>query len=304
MNNTTQRWVPQPNGRGTVDTIWSCAFTIFLCCWSSLCVNVAARGESRWNRLCSKFHLACLGMLGPELLVTLALGQYNSARLSVHRFRSTGYSEQTMSHAFFANMGDFVLQTPGYRAFPLNAKQLHYLVKMQLVALPLLEKEDIEDRDKYDSLSRYSIKDPTYERRTQLTGVRFLMVCQVLWFSLSSIGRAASHPNISTMEFTTLAFIPCMLATSVCWRHKPADVGRPIILHCESPISEILIAAGDEAKEPYRNTPLDFVSREEWLLSLLWLYDQNILRCMRLLLFGKRLEDRPITRMPNEMGQP
>ena len=112
-------------------------------------------------------------MLGPELLVILALGQYNSARLSVSLFRSTGYSEWTISYAFFADIGDFVLQTSDFTAVPLNAKQLHYLVKLQLVALPLLEKEAIEDRDEHNGLSRYSIKDPICERRTHLTGVRF-----------------------------------------------------------------------------------------------------------------------------------
>jgi len=137
--NTTPGRVPQPDGRGTVDIIWACAFTIFLSCWSSFCVNVAAKGESHWNKLLSKFHGACLGVVGPEFFFALALGQCDSARLSVEQFRSTGYSRWTIRHAFFADMGAFVLQMPDFPAFPLDEKQLHYLIKNQRITYPLLE---------------------------------------------------------------------------------------------------------------------------------------------------------------------
>ena len=35
-----QGWTSSPNGRGTVDIIWQCSSTIFLCCWTVLCLNV------------------------------------------------------------------------------------------------------------------------------------------------------------------------------------------------------------------------------------------------------------------------
>jgi hypothetical protein len=82
-HNTTHGWVPQVDGRGTLDILWSCTITIFLCCWTSVCANIPAKEDSKVDRFRDKFDLACLGILGPEFLFALALGQYDSARRSV-----------------------------------------------------------------------------------------------------------------------------------------------------------------------------------------------------------------------------
>jgi len=71
-----------------------------------------------------------------------------------------------MSHAFFADMGGFLLQTPGWPAFPLDAQQLHYLVKKDYIKCPKLEKRIIDDVNKADGLARYEAlsrsDDPTF----------------------------------------------------------------------------------------------------------------------------------------------
>src|SRR5256885_8314531 len=70
--------------------------------------------------------------------------------------------------------------------------------------------------------------------------IRIITVVQVLWFSVNCIGRLIQRMELTTLELTTLAFIFSMLATSVCWRHKPSDVGYPIVLKTETTIAEIL----------------------------------------------------------------
>ena len=126
------------------------------------------------------------------------------------------------------------------------------------------------------------------------------MVCQVLWFSCNYIARIVQHLETSTLEFTTLAFVLAMLAPCVCWRDKPANVGRPIILNCNSSIAGVLKAAGDDAKQPYKFTPLDVVSRFEWSGILPWSYNHNVLRQMHILLSSRRTTVRPINWIPNE----
>jgi hypothetical protein len=76
-------WTASPNGRGTFDIILSCLFTIILCCWTTVCPNLPALSESRWVQFRDKFDLACIGLLGPEFLLGIALGQRTSARRSV-----------------------------------------------------------------------------------------------------------------------------------------------------------------------------------------------------------------------------
>jgi len=78
-----QGWVPQPDRRGTFDILCSCSITIFLCCWTSVIPNIPARTDGAWDRFRDKLNLAGLGILGPDFLFTLALGQWDSARRSV-----------------------------------------------------------------------------------------------------------------------------------------------------------------------------------------------------------------------------
>lgn len=156
-SDTTQGWVSSPDARGTLDIIWSCAFTIFLCCWSSVYANIPAAGDGSWERFRDKFELAALGMLGPEFLFALALGQWQSARRSVHKFKSAGYGGWTIRHAFFADMGGFVLKSPDFPTFPLDAEQIYYLILKGYLDIPNVERGVIDDKNKADGLARYII---------------------------------------------------------------------------------------------------------------------------------------------------
>jgi hypothetical protein len=160
--NNTRGWVSSPNSRGTLDIIWSCAFTIFLCCWTSVYPNIPAATDGKWDRFRDKFELACLGMLGPEFLFALALGQWQSAHRSLKRFHASGFSEWTIRHAFFADMGGFVLKSPGFPNFPLDAEQLHYLISNGYVKYPNVEKGTIDEKNKADGLSRYISRNQRY----------------------------------------------------------------------------------------------------------------------------------------------
>lgn len=78
-----QGWTVGPSQRGTANIIITCAATTFLCCWVSVYPNIIAPNEGRWASFRDKLSLACLNLLGPEFLITLAAGQKSSARQSV-----------------------------------------------------------------------------------------------------------------------------------------------------------------------------------------------------------------------------
>ena len=197
-----------------------------------------------------KFCLTGLGIIGPDFILQSALGQWISARRSVRDFRASGYADWTMSQAFFADMGGFTLHTPDWVPFPINAKQLHYLVVRGHLPWPLITKKEIKDRNKVDAL------------------LRAITVLQTLWFIANCLGRFVQDLTIATFELTTIGFIFCTLGTHVCWAHKPADVEVPVVLYCNSSIRRILLEAGDGPGHLYSQTPLDFVSRREWSWSL------------------------------------
>ena len=81
--NTTHGWVPQGDGRGTLDIVWTSGLTIFLCIWTSVCVNVPSINSTRWDRFQDKLGMALVGLLGPDYILLIAVGQWYSARRSV-----------------------------------------------------------------------------------------------------------------------------------------------------------------------------------------------------------------------------
>src|SRR5271155_2192477 len=125
-----------------------------------------------------------LGMIGPEFIFQLALGQWSSAHRSVEQFRQSGYTQWTIKHAFLADMGGFVLHPPDWVEFVLDARQVHYLVTMGYVSLfsqVAVHREVIEDRNKGDGL------------------VRLIVVFQMLWFTIDCCSRASQHLAVTTL---------------------------------------------------------------------------------------------------------
>ena len=276
-----QGWTPSPNGRGSIDILWACGFTLFLCSWSVLCLNVPATCDGWWRIIRRKCYWTFLGILGPEFVVQSALGQWTSACHSVWQFKLLGHPEWTMTHAFFADMGGFILHTKDWIPFPLDARQVHYLVAEGYIPYSsvAISKQEIVDKNKNDAI------------------VRIITIGQTLWFVLNVITRGSQHLAITTLELTTIASVICTLSTYFCWAHKPSDIQTGIVLATDVTIAEILNKAGDRAREPYSLTPLDFVGRRDWSWTIYWSYWINILKKIHMTGPPK---PRPLDRMPND----
>src|SRR5277367_3007849 len=107
--NLTVGWTPAPSRRGTINLLWSCLSTVFLCTWTVLCLNVPARDDSFWVQIRRKAKWSLIVVFGPEILVSFAIGQWASARRSVAAFQELGYHEWTIRHAYYCDMGGFIL---------------------------------------------------------------------------------------------------------------------------------------------------------------------------------------------------
>src|SRR5277367_1176358 len=119
-------WTQSPNRRGTINLLWSCLFTVFLCTWTVLCLNVPARDDGFWVQIRRKARWSLIAVFGPEFLVSFAIGQWTSARRSVAAFRELDHPEWTIRHAYYSDMGGFILQTKDFKAFPVNSVQMHW----------------------------------------------------------------------------------------------------------------------------------------------------------------------------------
>ena len=212
-------------------------------------------------------------IIGPEFLLSIAIGQYASARRSVKRFRELGYPQWTIRHAFFADMGGFILHPKDSTPFVVNARQLFYLVENKYLDLPTITAEEIWTKSRADTLSK------------------LLTLAQANWLILQLLGRAITSLPSTTLELYAAAIVFCTLGTFICWLQKPSDVKKGIILETSSTTERILRDAGSDSAAPYRHTPLDFVAKESFTIG----YD--LMRVFKL-----RFDDRerPLQRFPND----
>ena len=202
----------------------------------------------------------------PRHLFMVALGQLNQAHRAKKEYQEAGHQEWSLRKPFFVNMGGVHIQFSDRReaTFPVDCDQLLYLTRERHVEMPTITEDNIDDRNKSDSITRT------------------IAVVQSIWFTANSIGRVAEGIFLSTMELTTLSFVFLITACSICWWRKPMDVSRPIIVQVDAYLSTVL--RGENARMPTRGrTPLSFLNRREWTLSLYWAYTTQTLWNMGIL---------------------
>jgi hypothetical protein len=73
-------WMPNPKGRGTLDILWSCLFTLSLCVYTAIHLNVPPPGSGRIGFLWQKTKWVVVGILAPELVVYTAFKQLQLAK--------------------------------------------------------------------------------------------------------------------------------------------------------------------------------------------------------------------------------
>lgn len=269
-------WIPQPDGRGTLNILQSSLLTILICSGSALCLNVPKEGESHVGFFVRKAKWMLFTIFFPEVLTGIAAEQWRSASQSVEDFANltkrweaeesdskplpTQNAENlsrirnspwTMRHAFFTDMGGLIVSYPDHPPFRIDAQQLHYLVEKTHLLYPSISDASIRDTDKADGFARS------------------LTLVQISWFSIQAISRGANHLALSTLELSTLAFIFCTMNTFFFWRHKPLDVSNAIVLHCLTKLEDILSPADPSSSSGkpkmnshrywYAQNPLDFV---------------------------------------------
>ena len=230
----------------------SCLFTVFLCTWTVLHLNIPARHENYWHQFRRKMRWMVQGILAPEFVLGFATGQKVEARRSVQRFKQAGFTHWTHRHGFYANMGGFHLQPPNFPSFPVNAKQLQYLILHGYTEYPSITEKEIWDKSKAD-------------------GFQKTLTCfQSGWFIIQVIGRAIQRLPVTTLELTTLSFVFCNLLMYIQWANKPLDVESPTIINIHTSMEEILLRAGENASKPWRQTPLDFIDDQSpsWLTEV------------------------------------
>jgi hypothetical protein len=244
-------WVAQPNSRGSLEIIWTSLFTIFICTFTLLCLNVPAPNDTNWAITGRKLFWMALSIFGPEFVLTAACGQLGTAQESVKAFQELGFPQWSVRHGFFADMGGFLFVPRDGQPFPITSKHLHWLVSQKYLAFPDITQKEIMDKSKQDTVAK-------------------LISCfQIGYLIVQCLGRAGQRLAITTMELSALAIVVCSIMTSLCWLRKPTDVMTSIPLYSEWSMEEILEDVG-AGKLLWKQTPLDFIDDlgPSWALNI------------------------------------
>lgn len=232
-----------------------------------MCEHLSSRGEYLvFDKRKAWLTLIC--WLGPEFLLFLSDHQWQSARRSVRDFRDLGFEKWSLKHAFFADMGGFVLRTSDDIQFPLTSKHLHFLIAKDFITRDyakeyiIVDEKVIEDKNKADDV------------------VRIITVGQTLWFLTNCIARAIQGLAVTTIELTVCAFITTTVPVVYFWFQKPADIGSSFIIKCQVTVPQIRERYDKESTKDWYRTPLSFLDLKETWLSLGWTYFVNIVRHM------------------------
>ena len=269
----TVGWVNSPDGRGTLDIIWSCLLTTVLCTWTTLHLNVPAQHDRYRERFLLRLRWTLIAYVAPEVIVGFAAGQRAEARRSVEAFRRAGFPFWTTRHAFYANMGGFLLASSDNKTFPVNSTQLLYLIRNGYIPYPTATDMEIAQKGKEDNIQR------------------LLTFVQLSWFVIQIMSRAILRLPITTLEVATLGLVFCSGFTFSLWSSKPLSPEDTIIISSPTRMTDILVEAGPDARLPYRQTPLDFIDYQ----SRSWLREvQPHLR------FRLGPPERPLPRLTND----
>ena len=236
-------FVAEPNGRGTTSLLWSCLFTWLLCLWNMFHINIPARNEKWIWYVGHKLSWVVFIAFVPEWMSAMAMTQWRDASMflcearsmhtraylpqpcladeepgscwmettAIQNLRATNLDHWTLRHGFYCAMGGFVISVPDdrLRPFPVNPKQLLWLMAKGLIRIPSVTSKEIEDKSKQDSL------------------IKALALGQTVCFVAQCIGRGIQGLPVSTLEITTMAYVACMLPSMLFWWSKPYGIVTP-----------------------------------------------------------------------------
>ncbi|KXH69263.1 hypothetical protein CSAL01_01741 [Colletotrichum salicis] len=289
-NNTSiHGWVVAGRDRGSVDILWSSLLTIILCVWVATHPN-ALLPKDKWyhgvscndwtfrtgfpfrTRGSSAFQCSskCQGMRGfPFHGIRAATDQiFNGLQQFQKDSHLCGGQKWTYKQAFFVDMGGIFLKSPDFpERFPIDAEQLHYLVKHGFVDFSNIESMDIAERNTVDTFSR------------------LITLWQALWFFITEMDHVRNGLPITALELTALSFTFAMVATFVCWYPKPAiSYPRYIETKVQGEGQVTLEQVRTYARSPihpqlstaWHRTPLDDITPRIFRIDAYWCFYKRL----------------------------
>ncbi|KAL3470351.1 hypothetical protein BJX99DRAFT_251265 [Aspergillus californicus] len=292
QNNTTADdgservgWVSGPELRGTSNILWSCFAVFLVCTWKCMHLNLPSSEESQaqwhkaygwlpywptrlyWRVIFRQIKWMCIMAIAPEFGVAMAFVDCWYAR---ELKRAVSSPRFTLTHAFYARMGGFVIAVPAMGSHnqeweTTNDQKFRRGESFKSeseggLCFPLVTEEDINNQAKSDPFSKS------------------FALLQCSWLIIQSIARATQGLQLTELELTTLAFTICAFAIYGLWWYKPYDAQRPIHLLCLDRATAVHIRTIYDTSLVFHTTALAFSATH--LIAWNWEFPSPTIRIL------------------------
>ncbi|KAH8594445.1 hypothetical protein B0O99DRAFT_595379 [Bisporella sp. PMI_857] len=252
-NETRIVWYAAPNERGTMDILWSCLSTIFICTWTVSHPAIFPRHRKR-----RKLRWTLAGVLIPEGVAISAMSGY----LNVRRF--TNYNVKNnpgwrMEHSYIAFMDGWQIWSETLaREKILTPSEVCWLLSQHCI-----------DMDKIPS--HHEILDKSKSNPF----LKLVAICQSGWLVVQVLSRVITHLPVSVLEVATTEYVVCAFFTYMFYLSKPQDVECVMRLECKplNPTQMIAFNSVTESFEPWMENPVGSWLTTYWARSsfVLWM---------------------------------
>ncbi|KAL9608910.1 MAG: hypothetical protein Q9167_006279 [Letrouitia subvulpina] len=266
-------WVQAPDGRGTWSLLYSCVFTLTLCVWTAVHLNLPKRGEHETQHFLRKSKWVLAAIFAPELGVFTAFQQISwakrlcsqLAKISADQHQKRGNSgghPDPDSSLNLAKKGATNINRPdvsynlifGYYVvmggFAVDVSDMHD--KLSTITLTVPGILHLAQKGVVFEVSDAEIKDKS---KADLLA-KGLVVIQITWMILQCITRKASGYPLTPLELHTLVHAGCALIMYALWFRKPLDIKQPTMVSVngfEETVALMLIRSTGLGWKPYGN---------------------------------------------------
>ena len=265
----TVGWVSEPNGRGTFGLVTSCLFTLSICVWSAMHLNVPPKTRSTFWRWIVNFEWTALGIFGPELIAWIAWRQYSSAKVL------SQFSKELNDREAQGKLGESRIEASKSTSRREDSEEIEDKEEKDDANFepPPLKKSWSMVQGFYATMGGFvfdasspAIREiiPYDESRPYLTitakGLRLLGECghlpdideedikdksksdgltkliaviQAAWMIVQIIGRIVSSQPVTLLEVNTMSHVLIAFAIYLLWWHKPQWISEPTRLEGE-----------------------------------------------------------------------
>ena len=246
-SNERLSWYSTPNYRGTLDILWSCILTIILCCWTAIHPDIPPPGLSWKHQYLDRTICLLIGTIAPEIFIYLAFVERYTI-CAKHAIPPTDIDAEhwTITHLLYANMGGFcvrVQQSGGPDKIPqryLPSNAVYELLRDgRIPSKSFPTATEIHDKGKSDGI------------------IKAFTLLQILWVLIQSIARGIQHLPLTTLEISTLAYIPCACCVFWLWWDKPYDIGVPTFI--DVPSDSLVVTEDGKARITLTRYHLDLM---------------------------------------------